>query len=311
MDRNVLLFHHTHTSDSNRFEREVRGLHIDSHATDYVELASRLPERQDAIFVKTEHWKTDPEYFDRLESRLDSKNSNLERFGAHVYFELNGSRVAIINGVEAAVKQQRNHITICGLPLETSETYTALELDELREIATDAAWIAPAHIGMPFHYFTPDLMEDVCELATEPEVEVALGYTTGYFPLYNRIARNEIPSRTSVNEYAETFDLPLLPELDLHTAVPEGFSGCGIVEAPVMDELQGGEIPVADILNADLLRPSECRNGITVGQFLHNYAVFVPFIEEKVDHDRWFERSLPETEWVRNLDIQANTIQLP
>jgi hypothetical protein len=311
MTRDVLLFHHTHTPDSNRFEREVRGLPIDSHTTDYVELASRLPDGQDAVFVKTDHWKTSPKYFDRLASRLDSRDSELTRHDAHVYFELTGSRVAIINGVEAAVARQRNHVTICGVPLETRETYTTLDLQGLEDVAADAAWIAPAHVGMPFHHISPSLMEAICELAAAPNVEVALGYTTGYFPLYNRIARNEIPARTSVGAHAEAFDLSLLPELDLHTAVPEGFSGCGVVQNSVIDALRDGHLPVSDILRADLFRPTGCHSGITVRQFLHNYAVFVPLLEGTADPHRLFERSLPETEWLRTLDVPANTVPLP
>lgn len=311
MGQNVLLFHHTHTADSNRFEKEVRGLRIDSHATDYVTLVDRLPEGQDALFIKTDHWKTEPEYFDRLETRIESKGSKLTRFDTHVYFELEGSRAAIINGVEAAVERQQNHLTICGLPLESNETYTVLNIEDLAELAADAAWIAPAHIGMPFHHIPPNLMESVCELSTRSEITLAIGYTTGYFQRYNQISRNEIPTRTSVQEYARRFELSLLPELDLHAVVPEGFSGCGVVDPSVMDELRAGEIPVAKILRADLFRPSGCYHGTTMRQFLHNYATFVPFIEGISNSEQLFEQSLPDTGWLRELDITANTVPLP
>jgi len=311
MSKDVFLFYHTHTSSSNQFEQDIRELNIDSHATDYIALTKRLPEGKDAIFVKTEHWKTDPNYFDRLASRLESEGSSLSRHEAHVYFELDGSRVAIINGVEAAVDKQRNHITICGVPLDWNKTYTTLNLKELNELARRVAWIAPAHIGMPFHHYSPTLMESVCELSTSPDINVALGYTTGYFPLYNKLARNELPTRVDVHEYADQYGISLLPELDLHTVVPEGFSGCGVNYGSVINDLQEGCIPVNEILDTDLFEPSSCRKGISVWQFIHNYAPFVPFFDGAVNHERWFHESLPETEWLREIDIEANTVSLP
>lgn len=310
MKQPTLLFHHTHTPDSNRFEREIRGLNIETHATDYVALASRLPADQDVVFVKTDHWKTEPEFFDRLETRLNNSGANLSRFASHVCFELEGSRAAIINGVEAAVDRGQNHLTICGLPLESAETYTALDLEELSDIATDVAWIAPAHIGMPFHHISSGLMSDICELDADPRIRVALGFTTGYFPSYNRISRNELPTRISVREYAKKHDLPLLPELDLHAVVPEGFSGCGVVESGVTDELEEGRLPVDELLAADLFRPSGCRNGITKRQFLQNYAAFVPFLNSHVGSRRVFVRSLPDTEWLRSINSHNRVVEL-
>lgn len=311
MSSDVFLFYHTHTLSSNQFEQDIRGLNIDSHATDYITLTQRLPEGQDAIFVKTEHWKTDPDYFDRLASRLESEDSSLIRHEAHVYFELDGSRVAIINGVEAAVDKQRNHITICGVPLDWDRTYTTLNLEELDELARCVAWIAPAHIGMPFHHYPPSLMESICELSTSPDIDVALGYTTGYFPLYNKLARNEVPTRVDVHEYADQYGISLLPEIDLHTVVPEGFSGCGIIDRSVIEHLQEGGMPVSEILDADLFEPSGCRKGISVRQFMYNYAPFVPFFDGTASHERWFHESLPETEWLQEINIEANSVPLP
>lgn len=309
MSRDTFLFHHTHTADSNRFEREVRGVHIDSHATDYIEIVRRLPAGQHAIFVKTDHWKTDSAYFNRLESNLEALGAELRHFDTHVYFDVDGSHAAIINGVEAAVNRQEYHITICGVPLDECKTYGTLDFEALREVAVEAGWIAPAHIGMPFHRYPPELIESICELARQPDIEVALGYTTGYFPLYNKLSRNEVPLRVPVRKHAERYEIPLLPELDLHAVIPEGFSGCGIVDTSAMDSLEDGELPVDALLSADLFRPGGCRNGVSSRQFFQNYSAFVPFIEGE-NHGRAFQQSLPETAWLRQVKIPANTVSL-
>ncbi|MBB6647356.1 hypothetical protein [Halobellus ruber] len=310
MVRDVLLFYHTHTHDSNRFERKIRGVQIESHATDYVRVADRLPAGQDAIFVKTDHWRTDPGYFDRLEARLESRDVALNRFEAHVSFEVTGSRIAVINGLEAAVGRRRHHVTICGVPVNEAVTYTTLDIPSLGDVARDVAWIAPAHVGMPFHRYPTDLVGAVCRMDAEPDIEVALGYATGYVRAYNSIARNEVPFRTTVGEFSEEFGLSLLPELDLHAFVPDGYSGCGIVDRGAIDALCDGRIPVSDLFNADLFRPSDCRRGLTLGQFLRNYAAFLPLFESVTDYDLSFSRSLPDPEWLRDLDIPANTVSL-
>lgn len=311
MDRTTLLFHHTHTPDSNRYEQEIRGVKIKSHATSYLEIVNRLPENCNAIFIKTDHWKTSPEYFDRIEDELHSKNTGLTRFESHVYFELDGTRAAIINGVEAAVESQNNHITICGLPLENERTYETLQFTDLENVARDAAWIAPAHIGMPFHHVPTDLMESICGLSSDSSIEVALGYTTGYFPMYNRISRNEIPFRTSVGEYADRFDLNVLPELDIHAVVPDGFAGCGLVETAAIDALRNGDIPVEEIFDSDLFTPGGYQRGIRVDQFLRNYATFIPLYGNgNVSFEELFETSLPSTDWLESVDFEKSSVPL-
>lgn len=88
MGNHVLLFNHTHTPDSNRFESDIRGLTIDSHATDYLAIVKALPKTFDVVFVKTDHWKTDPAYFDRLQTEIARLGGSCERFETHLWFEL-------------------------------------------------------------------------------------------------------------------------------------------------------------------------------------------------------------------------------
>lgn len=310
MGRDVLFFNHTHTPDSNRFEDEIRDLQINTHATDYVELTRVLPEGQDAIFVKTDHWKTDPSYFERIQSEVEASGGSFERFDTYICLKLENSTGVVINGVESSLLDDKYHVTICGLPLSDKSLYRTLELRELIDIGTRAEWIAPAHIGMPFHKFPEAYLNDLFERAEKKRATVALGYSTGYFPMYNRISRNEIPSRKSVIDYANQYQVPLTPELDLHGAVPRGFSGCGVVDSSVMVDINGGTLPTKTILNANLLRPPGFQPGLTLFQFLQDYAAFLPLFTEPKEPNRRFRNSLPDTEWLRSLNIRRHSVPL-
>ncbi len=310
MSRDVLLFYHTHTPDSNKFEKEVRDLVISSHATDYVEILSRLPAGCDAVFVKTDHWKTDPSYFDRLESRLPDEDAPFERFDTHVCFDINGSTGIVINGVEASLITEKWHVIIAGLPLTDSARYCDIGIDELVDIGTEAAWFAPAHVGMPFHRIPDTHLSTLFERASERDVDVALGYTTGYFPLYNLVVRNEIPFKQSVHDLATRHDIPMLPELDLHSVMPPRFSGCGVIDEKAVSSLINGDIPTEAIFAADLYRPSGTKPGITLRQFVRNYAMFAPLVSGWDDPEAVFTRSLPSEESLRKMDISQHTVPL-
>lgn len=311
MARTTLLFNHTHTPDSNRFEEAIRSIDIQSHRADYVAITERLPPGMDAVFVKTDHWQTDPTYFDRLENRLRRHDADLARFESHACFELDGSHACVINGVEASVESVGMHLTIGGLPLDDADRYYNISVDRLGDLAGTAGWLAPAHIGMPFHRIPPEKMDELFETATARDLPFAVGYSTGYFPRYNRLARNEWPFRTSVREHAQEYGVPLLPELDLHGVLPRGFSGCGVLDMTVMASLRDGELPVDGLLDSDLLSPAGCPDGLSVRQFLQNYAVFLPMVPRRADPEAAFEQSIPETDWLAQLDVAASTVPLP
>lgn len=311
MTRRALLFHHTHTPDSNKFERDVRDLTIDSHAADYIEMTRVLPRGINAIFIKTDHWKTDPEYFERLENKLGGHDCDITRFETHVSFEIEGSTGVVINGVEASMKSEKKHVTIVGLPLSDNELYYNLDIDEIVEAGNRAAWIAPAHVGMPFHQIPEEELQELFHCAEAENFDVALGYTTGYFSLYNRIARNEIPFRTSVCEYANQNNISLIPELDIHGVVPAGYAGCGVVNGIAVEKLLEGVLSTSEILAADLFIPNSYRMGISMTEFLRNYAVFLPLVRQRSDPEKAFNYSLPNSEYFETIDIEANTVQLP
>jgi len=303
---NTLFFHHTHTADSNRFEREVRDLNINAHATDYVEIMRRLPDGVDGIFTKTDHWKTNPEYFFQLEKRLQRNDIDFERFDTHLVFRIDGSTGVIINGVEASFESEKEHFTIIGLPISDNNLYYNLTLKELVEAGTKADWLSFAHMGMPFHRISEETLRDVIYKAEQKDVDVAIGYATGYSPLYNRITRNEIPFRTPVREYAREYNLPVVPELDLHCVVPPGFTGCGVTDSEATRVLTEGKLPTQKLLAADLFIPSQYREGISVVELLRTYAVFLPGIPQRGNSEQTFRHSLPQRGQLQSINIRSS-----
>ena len=310
MDRDVFLFYHTHTTESNRFEKQVRDLDINTHATDYVQIVRSLPSGVDAVFVKTDHWKTDPAYFDRLNDRLSSEDVIFKQFDRHVYFEIGGSAGAIINGVETSVVSENKHVIIGGLPISDENQYYNLQVDELIAAGKKGSWIAPAHIGMPFHRIRRGLLSSIFEKAEMSQIDVAIGYATGYSSLMNHLSRNEVPFRTTVRELANIYDVPLIPELDLHGVLPDGYSGCGIVDSSTINSLQDGTLPIKKILAANLFRPPGYQMGITVWQLARNYATFIPCVPEISSPQERFNASIPDVSFFQNVNTCESKIRL-
>lgn len=307
MTRATLLFHHTHTPDSNAFEAAVRDLHIRSHVTDYVAIARALPPAFDAVFVKTDHWRTDPAYFDRLERQLEDQA--FERFERCVQFTVDDTTAVVVNGVETAVDTRRCHVTVVGLPLADEATYECLGVDELVALGRRASWIAPAHIWMPRHRYTRSLLDRLVSKATDAGVDVALGYPTGYPPIYNRLTRNDLPWVSDVTAVAESLAVPLVPELDTHAALPPGLAGCGVLRGGI-EAGDVGEGLLAELLSADLFSPPGVRGGITVGQFLANYAPFLPGPTPEIDYEAMFERTLPDADRLAGVSLAESVVEL-
>jgi hypothetical protein len=307
----ALLFHHTHTPASNRFERAVRGLDIDSHATDYLRLARALPGGTDAVFVRTDHWRTDPAFFERLGDRMAAVGTGVDTFERHVVFEVDGTRAAVINGVEGSVIDDRYHITVCGLPLDDAATYRSLDGTELAAVCERAAWVAPAHVGLPGHRYPERLLASVFDIVSDSPARAVLGYPTGYPAAVNRISRNAVPGRSSVRALAARFDVPLLPELDLHATVPPRYAGCGVLPSSAVDDLADGHLPTPDILAADLLATESGVPGIPLRAFARTYDAFLPGLRPDRDWRKRFEQSLPDPDTVRNLDRVTDVVGLP
>jgi hypothetical protein len=311
-DGPALLFYHCHTSFSNRYERAVRGIDVGSHATDVVAIARRLPPGLDAIVVKTDHWLTDREYFDRLGTQTRTRlDVELVEHETHVCFEHDGSRTVVVNGVEGSLERRQNHLIVAGLPIDDASPYCELTIEAAVEAGGEAGWIAACHPGMPGHRYGRRRLDSLVREANAADVPVAIGYPTGYPRSYNKVARGEIPFRPSLREYAAQEEVPLIPELDLHGAVPAGFSGCGVVDGGVVDSLWDGNLPVSGLLSADLFTPSGCQPGLGWGQFLRNYKGLLPGFGDENAHTERFRSSLPSESWLASVDISNRITALP
>ena len=251
----TILCHHTHTSDSNRAERAVRGHTNGIHHADYVSMVGAAPPGVDVIFTRTEHWWADPGRFERLAERVAARDGTVERFDTHAVFTVAGSRGAVINGIETSLETDNSHVTVCGLPIEERPPLRACSLEELCEIGREAAWVAPAHPRFPTLGFPDERLRRVLERAESEPFDVALGYTTGYPAVLNALARGRHTDRP-VRSYGREYGVPLLPELVWHAPLPR--------------------IPSAELVDARLLNAGRRPAGVAWRDFVRPFPGAVP-----------------------------------
>lgn len=258
-----LLYHHTHTPASNA---DGGG----NHHGDYAAMRETLPGDIDLVMVRTEHWETDTGFYDDLEEELEEAyDAAVDRYDTHIHADTEEGRLTVINGVETAVEESQQHVTLAGLPI-TDATYDLMDREELYEHAKDAAWVSPAHPKMPTYVWDDALLDDIFTAADEEGFTAAWNYSTGYTPTLNRFARGTLPPGTrSVHDYAAEYDIGLVPEIDLHAAIPEKGEGAGLLEPTVVDRLAAGEMPTEELLSARVV--SYGREGLSLRMFLSSF----------------------------------------
>ncbi|MFB6077864.1 MAG: hypothetical protein ABEJ80_02655 [Halarchaeum sp.] len=270
----TLFWHHTHTPDSNATERAVRGVPSGNHRGDYLAVLDAAPPGVDVVFTRTEHWRAPPERFETLRERVRARGGTYREYRAHAVVEVAGSRGAVLNGVEASLATDRSHVTVCGLPIEERPPARACSLDELVELAGEAAWLAPAHPRFPTLGFPPERLRGLLSRAESAGIPAALGHTTGYTRALNALARGR-HTATPVRAFADEFDVPLLPELDWHAALPRSPAGFGVVDDAAFDALAAGEMPTERLLDARAIREAG-PPGLSWRDFLRTYPDSVP-----------------------------------
>lgn len=271
----TILCHHTHTTDSNHAERDVRGHTNGIHHGDYVSMVGAAPPNLDVVFTRTEHWKADPARFDRLAERVSERGGTIDRFESHAVFTVAGSRGAVINGIETSLETDTSHVTVCGLPIDDRPPARACSLDELCDLGREAAWVAPAHPRFPKLGFSDARLRRFLDRVDGEPFDVALGYTTGYPALLNAFAQGKHTSN-SVREYAREYDVSLLPELDWHAALPRTPTGFGVIADEAFTALADGQIPTAQLLAARLLKTGRWPAGVTWPDFVQTFPGAVP-----------------------------------
>jgi hypothetical protein len=220
-----------------------------------------------------------------------ARGGRFERHAAHVCLELDGSRAAVVHGVEASVESDDQHVTICGLPLSDDGVYRGLSPAAVAEAGRDAAWVAPAHPFVPRLGYEQSVLRDLVTAATARDVPVALGYTVGYAPLFNALARGECDPRRdhTVVSLAEELDVPLVPEVDWHVALPPTVARMRPLPDGTVDALERGEIPAADCFWAPAVPPA--RTALTYPEFVRSYPELFPGAHTAVGR-----RLLPDSE---------------
>jgi len=271
----TILCHHTHTTDSNRAERDVRGHTNGIHQADYVSMVGAAPPNLDVVFTRTEHWTADPARFDRLAERVSERGGTIDRFESHAVFTVAGSRGAVINGVETSVETDDSHVTVCGLPIDDRPPARACSLDELCALGREAAWVAPAHPRFPGLGFSDANLRRLLDRVDEEPFAVALGQTTGYPAPLNALARGRHTAHP-IGEYAREYDLPLLPELDWHAPLPRTPTGFGVVDDEAFAALADGRIPTTDLLAARRLKTGRWPAGVAWADFAQTFPGAVP-----------------------------------
>lgn len=297
MSSKTVLLHHTHRSYSTVAEREVRGFRAVNHHSDDVAIAEALGPELSAIITRTEHFQTDPTYFEKLRDEVEARGGTFNEHTNHVTFQLPGNAPhAIVNGIEASVRRDTAHFTLVGLPLDAKEELYNLTLDELCEVSERVnGFTAAAHPFLPGFEIPRNIFEQFYETARDnPDIDSALNYTTGYWWPINKVAQGSWRMGPSVNEYAEMYDASLVPELDLHVTVPPRGQGIGLYrDGGIIDDLWANDDlpPTEQLLDVDVISNRPGREGLGFVQFLQTYPDMANMIFDA--YDRGFNKVLP------------------
>jgi len=238
-------------------------------------MVGAAPPDLNLIFTRTEHWQADPARFDRLANRVSKRGGTVNRFESHVVFKIAGSRGAVINGIETSLQTEDSHITVCGLPIEHRPPARVCSLDELCDLGREAAWVAPAHPRFPKLGFPDSRLRSFLNRVSNEPFDVALGYMTGYPALLNALARGKHTAHP-ISAYAQEYEIPLLPELDWHTALPRTPTGFGVVGDKAFVSLSNGEIPTTQLLAAKPIKTGQWFAGMTWLDFFRTFPGAIP-----------------------------------
>lgn len=253
-----LLFYHTHTENSNRSVRDFYGEDaVENHYADFSLLIEELSDEINPVIVRTEHAKKrareeNEGFHQRFKKEIEQKGGQVEYHKNHVTGTFGSSDFSIIEGVEGTLKEQNSHILLCGVPVEDEITFWNKGKKELYELSKDTAWTGLPH----WNLMSPKLEDkkDILNTAQEnDDIKLAVSYGQGY-GLLNPYVNGKLPGQTSVKEYAEKYEASLVPELDWHTTLPYNLNGIGVLDDGTSEKLADGEIPVENILDADIVK---------------------------------------------------------
>lgn len=249
------LINHAHTELSNVSEGEVRDFTSYNHVSDYGDIVDTLTSGDSVNIAGTEHWRINE--YEEFQEYVTNNGGDVEVFDTHIAGDLDGTDFALFYGVEASLENVNEHVTLSGVDItevDPEEDYLNVNEGELYDMARNSAWVVPAHPFLPGFSLEEENFETVLEMNEDDDIEVMMPYTVGYNPVLNKLAQGQHRDM-DVLDIAESEDLPVIPEADMHCHVPNGLSGLGIVEG-VAEDAKEGEINVDSIGNAEIITPS-------------------------------------------------------
>lgn len=279
---NTLFLNHFHTEKSTQYVEEFtddpewKGI---NHLGDPTEILERLGDNQNAVIVLTEHYQTNGiEFFEDLGREAEEIGGAYKLNDKSLILKHEGSKVAIINGVEASYLRRDSHLVIAGLPLENEEEYFNLDRESLEESLRHASF---AHLAHPFlGDFGLDMNEIdmVCRTIKESPAKLFIPYTFAYPINIDRNARGEKESKTDIYDLMDKYDAPMIVEHDHHVHLPSNLGGVGLTKDSAVEKLERGEIPLEEILDMRIIEPRRrdtfrnlFRAGRTFADQLPNY----------------------------------------
>lgn len=287
-----------------------RGYPSGNHHAAYVPFVRNLSDNINVVFTRTDHWQSSKDFYHRLAVEVDRNGGEFRWFKRHIYFEVDGTQAAVINGVEASVRTHKQHVVVCGLPIEDEREFHNLSEREFFTVARKAEWTAPAHPFLPGRRgFSDELLESLFDTAQGSDgFTIAIGYMTGYTPRLNMLARGMLRplQGKSVLTYAKEYDIPVIPELDWHVAVPERLAGVGIIRNDsVMDRLRGGEVSTDQLLNTQVVTyHKEGQEGMKPMRFIASFPLSLPLYHTGV-YDRFLPYAKEEFEAIRDESLAS------
>ena len=304
-ERSILLIHHTHPYSPEYIFAEEKIPELEKYTTLYYDdFVRSLPDGTDAVFTKTDHWKPRSGLFRKLKDKVKKDGGFYRQFEKHCYFEVDGHRAAVINGVEGSIEYDRYHVTLNGIRIGEEREYQDMSVEKFYREVRDSEFTVPAHPLSPT-FRIPDRILKPFLKDGEEDYRAGIGFPTGYGRLTNWLSRGyvrELLGGDSLFSLSEDYGVPLVPEIDWHGGFPEDLDGVGRLEEGSMERMRYGDIPVDSILYCDIeeghfsgVRPGdivrsfpELSSGV-LGWFIDSpetpeqYEKFLKDVFEKID----------------------------
>jgi|GEM_PF-3470744 len=287
----VIAIPHYHTEYSNKSFTDIKGVETSNHYTASIaQLAETIPSDIDLFFTRTDHYKTDPDYWEKTKKEVERRGGEAYKDDLVLRGELEGTRFWGINGVETALEDDlKKEYIAYGLELDDSQNHICEDYDEMLELTEST------ELGVIPHPFMMDFdweegREEFIEKALDYDVELGIGYSTGYGTL-NNVSNGYWFNEEDVKDLTERYDLPAIPDIDYHAYLPGKIS---LVDRSAIDKLEADEIPVEEMKDMRIVQEEGLKSGLrrvqdTIGAGL-TFVDMMPVVGSQLSrHERFYK----------------------